>query len=267
MQLSAKGLIQMPLREYVRLAANKCYLVPVAKVCNAACIFCATDEYRPEVDREFMLLAGLDAITERLYGAGVRRFEVTGGGEPTLHPQLSSILACIGRLPDAYIKLYTNGSRPIESCHVSELNISRCVVDADKNQKLMRIKGGSPLLPDAVIEARRMGYRRIRLSVPLISGGVESLSDAVEFVNLMAEYVDEIVFRPLYPATPSRHGVSPELVDLPIWQDALNSLESSTASTCAVEVDVDGCFRAAQLILASDSMLYGDWSMKARIPW
>lgn len=249
------------LSEYVGLALNKCYVIPVAKVCNAGCVFCATDVYAPAYINEMMQLEGLAAKLRQLVAAGVDRFEVTGGGEPTLHPKLGTVLQIIrAEAPSAVIKLYSNGSRIRYFAEIDELNISRCAVSAERNQELMHIAGGSPELGELLRRVRSWGYPYVRLSVPIIRGGVETVHDAVHFVRSVEELVDCIVFRPLYPATPERESVSPE-VDPEPWERKL----SSVAASCRVEVDSLGCFRSEQLILSSDLRLFGDWSMSRPI--
>jgi hypothetical protein len=124
----------------------------------------------------------------------------------------------------------------------------------------MKLLGGSPDLIEQLSGFRRMGYDRIKLSVPLVRGGVESLDDATELVRRVSPLIDSVVFRPMYPATPRRDLLAADIEDAWQWQTALRDLESVVE--CKVEFDAEGCFRSAQLILAADGSLYSDWSLR-----
>lgn len=249
------------LTAYVKDALSKAYILPVAKVCNAACVFCATDIYDPATPQEMMKLDELPAALALLASAGVCRFEITGGGEPTLHPGIADIIAQVRESSNGHIKLYSNAARLPRGEMIDELNISRCAVDPIKNQQLMQIRPRSMPLDENIERARALGYKRIRLSVPILKGGVESLSDALDFVDVAASLVEGVVFRPLYPATPNRDRYDLDHLDTVGWLEALSSSSVVRESGLDVEVDVEGCFRASQLILASDLGLYRDWSL------
>lgn len=252
------------LASYLAESSHKCYIVPVAVRCNARCTFCATHEYKPRTQTEFMDSRGVEPRISRLVAAGAARFEVTGGGEPTLHSDLGSIICSIRRAGGQYIKLYTNCARLPGGLAVDELNISRAHFDPDKNQKIMHIAGGSEGLAATVARVREGGYQNIRLSVPLVHGGIDSPEEARAFVRNAAGLVEAIVFRPLYPATPNRESILP---DVPghLWQQRIEEFAHEFRGSLVVEFDAVGCFRSSQAILASDLRLYGDWSLSRRI--
>ncbi|MFE9188394.1 radical SAM protein [Micromonospora sp. NPDC007208] len=250
------------LSEYVEAALGKCYVIPVAKVCNAACVFCATEVYNPKNEIEVMDESNLAPIASTLVSAGVTRFEVTGGGEPTLHPRLAGILASL-QGTGAMIKLYSNGARLPVGTHVDELNISRCSIDPEQNQQLMRLRQGSEDIRVVVGRARDHGFRRIRLSVPIIRGGVETLPDALSFMDYCGDIVDAIVFRPLYPATPDKTNRDPLSGDT--WLGLMPEFHKA-GTTVEIEVDQEGCFRASQLILSSDLRLFKEWTLTVPAP-
>jgi len=252
------------LASHLAESSRKCYIVPVAMRCNARCTFCATHEYKPRAQTEFMDAQGVESRISRLVAAGAVRFEVTGGGEPTLHSDLGSIICSIRRAGGQYIKLYTNCSRLPGGLAVDELNISRAHFDPDRNQKIMHIAGGSESLAATVTRARGGGYRNIRLSVPLVHGGIDSPEEASAFVRSAAGLVGAVVFRPLYPATPDRESILPD-VPAHLWQRRIEELADEFRESLVVEFDAVGCFRGSQAILASDLRLYGDWSLSRRI--
>jgi MoaA/NifB/PqqE/SkfB family radical SAM enzyme len=211
-----------------------------------------------------MSIGGLSAKIEELSLAGVKRYEITGDGEPTLHPALNEIISTIRANSNTYIKLYSNGRRLPHGAAVDELNISRAAFDAKQNQAIMRYRGASPSVEEIVESARAIGYTRIRLSVPIIKGGIDTLERALHFLNAVCDQVDGVVFRPLYPATPERIIRDPS-VDTSKWEHFLTAEMLSRKPSCTVEVDSEGCFRASQLILASDLEIYSNWSLSTRV--
>ena len=174
---------QVRLSNHIKTSMYKSYVLPVATRCNARCTFCATIQYHPRVQREMMQIDGLDRTLAALTRAGVTRFEVTGGGEPTLHPKLYEILSKLRDSGGRFIKLYTNALRLRPGLEIDQLNISRASFDEHRNQAIMRMVSGSPNLRDVVEQARAWGYENIRLSVPMVRGGVDSLSSAAEFLS------------------------------------------------------------------------------------
>lgn len=252
------------LRSQVSDSLQKCYILPISSRCNARCTFCATKEYRPAIKKQVMPVTGLAEVIGALIQAGSSRFEVTGGGEPTLHSQLADIIALVRERGASMIKLYTNGLRLGAGLDIDQLNISRASFNESTNNSIMRFVGGTLTFEEIVQRARGWGYREIRASVPLIKGAVDSPCKAQEFVHAVKGLVDGVVFRPLYPATPQRDAIVPTLAASE-WLDTITRLNSDLAGEIQVEFDSDGCFRSKQTILASDLGVYGDWSLSNRI--
>lgn len=253
---------QLLTRDEVRQAAGKLYIVPVATACNAACVFCATTTYAPPTNPEMAAVERLLASAGVVAQLGVNRFEITGGGEPSLHPSLGLLVRELRRrYPESRIKIYTNGSRVGQYLrYVDDVVISRCAVDPAENQELMRIAGGSPGLSLLVDSIRAITDARVRLSVPLLRGGIDSADRAVSMARQCMGLVDGLVLRPLYPATPGLDALDPR-IDLSLLR---KSLESAGFDDDYVEIDQWGCFRARSIILGADGKLYGDWRMTER---
>jgi MoaA/NifB/PqqE/SkfB family radical SAM enzyme len=211
-----------------------------------------------------MSLDGLSSVLTTLVREGVDRFEITGGGEPTLHPALSTIVKNVRQCGASRIKLYTNGVRLIEGLDIDQLNISRVSLNEDKNDAIMRFVGRHRTTSEIVHRARQWGYKEIRLSVPLIRGGVDSEVEAKKLVNAAQGLVDGVVFRPLYPATPDREAVLPNL-DVSEWEGVIAALAADCDPAFEIEFDSHGCFRSLQTILASDLSVYSDWSLSNRV--
>jgi hypothetical protein len=73
-----------------------------------------------------------------------------------------------------------------------------------------------------------------------------------------------VVFRPLYPATPDREAVLPNL-DVSEWEGVIAALAADCDPAFEIEFDSHGCFRSLQTILASDLSVYSDWSLSNRV--
>lgn len=249
-------------KDYILKCRRKAYLVPVATACNARCYFCATDVYSPKSDTELMASGDVASTVAALVEHGVERFEITGGGEPTLFTQLPELVSDIRRASaDSIIKLYTNGAKLRRVAVVDEVNVSRVAWDPIKNQEVMRIRGGSPDLAVVSPVLRELGIPRLRLSVPIVAGYVDSVSAVLELAGLAQDHFDAIVLRPLYPATPNRdllHDGKPANW----WSDAVDGLELDVE----LEVDEIGCFRSHQLIVGSDLCAYSNWSLDEFAP-
>ena len=212
---------QLLTRDEVRQAAGKLYIVPVATACNAACVFCATTTYAPPTNPEMAAVERLLASAGVVAQLGVNRFEITGGGEPSLHPSLGLLVRELRRrYPESRIKIYTNGSRVGQYLrYVDDVVISRCAVDPAENQELMRIAAGAGalLLVDSI---RAITDARVRLSVPLLRGGIDSADRAVSMARQCIGLVDGLVLRPLYPATPGLDALDPR-IDLSLLRKSL----------------------------------------------
>lgn len=248
--------------DIVQQAGNKCYIIPVAKACNADCIFCVTNTYHTKSASTYMPTSNkLESTFEQLYAAGVRYYEITGGGEPTLHPKLKEISNAIKTLGGVHIKLYTNGIFLKPEFHVDELNISRCSLDENNNQKLMRYKHGKKSLINILENARDLGYKNVRLSIPIIKDGIETIEQAKEIICAVKKLITGIVFRPLYIDTPNRYSLFVNNFDPTAWEIELRNFINKQRIDLNIEIDSIACEKPAYLILNSDLNFYSDWNI------
>ena len=91
---------------------GKCYIIPVEKACNADCTICISKSRNYNSGCQFLLID--DNFIENLKllnRRGIRKFEITGGGEPFLNDELESIVKLVRYfVRGSYIKVYTNGN-------------------------------------------------------------------------------------------------------------------------------------------------------------
>lgn len=233
-------------------AVRKCYVIPVRYQCSAACPFCITKSYSPAKIRETLRLdAAFYRSVSFIRDAGVRVYEFTGGGEPTLNRHLADLVAAVrASAPTAYVKLYTNGGQLPRISSIDEVNISRAVLDDVANATAMRFRRPPPSLVEIVSHWRARGVGRIRLSVPLTRDGVASPQDLRRLVDGTDTLVDGYVVRPMYPGTPN--------------------VESLYAAPFAfehpkVELDLESCAMRPNLVLGSDGRLYEDFALSSLV--
>jgi molybdenum cofactor biosynthesis enzyme MoaA len=172
-------------------------------------------------------------------------FEITGGGEPFLHPNLQVIVSHIrGNFPDAYIKLYTNGRiKKIYDC-INELNIS--VIHWDTKRICEICKGSSSYdLIDTLSYFRENFLGQIRLSIPMLKQGISKTEDAQYLIDITRKYVDKYVFRPMNMFVSDYESMS-TVFDC----DMLN-----------VEIDKEFCSCNEINLWFSDNNIYKKWDL------
>lgn len=228
-----------------KLLVPKCYIVPVQKACNCDCTFCISKTRNYDKDEEFLKVD--DRFIENIYKLkkhGITRFEITGGGEPFLNKNLEEIVFTIKRIiQDSYIKLYTNGNilKKIEG--IDEIDVSVVSDDIDINNKFM--KGNNISLLDKIKFFKEKNIK-LRLSIPLIKGAIDSSCKLNTLIKNTKNYVDEYVVRPLYPNTPNMENM---YVDFD-YEDEKVIMEKGN--------DV-GDFNG--IILWSDNNIYTNWNL------
>lgn len=225
-------------------------MIPVQKKCNMDCCFCSTKLRQYHHEHEMMVID--PSFYENLAYMQNREicyFELTGGGEPFLNVRLQDIIYTIReRIPDAYIKVYTNGRIHSVIEEIDELNIS--VIHWDR--RIVRDLCGYDdkiSLEDHLAFFRGNGTYKIRLSVPMISGAISNQKAARELIERTHRYVDLYAFRPLNPKTKGYAQLGADF--------DLNDND--------VEIDRDFCDCEEVILWFSDNKVYRDWDLKERL--
>ena len=227
---------------------GKCYIIPVEKACNADCTICISKSRNYNSGCQFLLID--DNFIENLKllnRRGIRKFEITGGGEPFLNDELESIVKLVRYfVRGSYIKVYTNGNILKRVGNIDELDISVFHYDDEVNNTFMIVK--NPVLLIKKLKFFREVYPnvKIRLSIPLHKGAIDSKFELDKMIDLTKKYVDEYVVRTLYPGC---NGYEENYVDFDYSRrnvvfERLNGLE-----------DFDS------ILLWSDGNLYTDWNI------
>lgn len=119
----------------------KLYVLPVEKICNANCEFCITKVRKKSgilCKEDYLHISDLEKNLKKLE---VHKIEITGGGEPTLHPQIDRVIdLCTAKAPT---QMYTNGALALGVKNLeklSNLSISRAHYSKIENKKIMGIE-------------------------------------------------------------------------------------------------------------------------------
>lgn len=227
---------------------SKCYIIPTQKSCNCACNFCISQERDYNKNIEFLIPDDNFKLTIKLLKErGIKKFEITGGGEPLLNKNIQLIINAIRIIiPDAYIKLYTNGNILKDIHNIDELNISVVHYNQEINDKIMHPKTSYDLITKLKWFRSVLPNVKIRISIPLMKEAIASKEELNNFVNLTSNLVDEYVVRTLYPKT---RAIEQNYVNFE-YEHPLVKMERDNDVK-----DFDG------LILWSDGKIYNNWQL------
>lgn len=231
---------------------EKCYIVPVQKKCNCNCQFCISKVRNYDKTEEFLIPnSEFERNIKLLKQRGIKKVEITGGGEPFLNPNLAQIISTIKRyIPDSYIKLYTNGNRLLKLDNVDELNISVVHYDTNINNRFMNPANGLDIMTKLKFFKENMPHTKIRLSIPLLKGAIDTKEKLEEFIKLTNNYVDEYVVRTLYPKTKNKDEM---YIDFPFVHPKVIFERDNDVT------DFNG------LIMWSDNKVYSDWNINKEV--
>ena len=223
------------------------YFIPVKYACNADCVFCITEIEK--LKPGFQAVRGTMKIDDVLRGnlqlaadLGMDEVEITGGGEPFLHPRLQELVLEIRDfLPAARIKIYTNGFRLREIRGIDELNLSRAHDDSGINQAIFRSKEQNEL-QDALGFFRPF-FKTIRLQVPLMQGALDTPEKLIAFAERQKN-ADLIVARPLFDGV---HLGKERYVRFEVQHPK-------------IKLDRTGDYCGMRPVIAADGNFYRDWN-------
>ena len=241
----------------------KLYLIPVEKLCNASCGFCITDS-RKTSDKEFIDIGDLDKIIRSFVHQEIEKIEITGGGEPTLHPHLNEIIdICSSKTKT---QLYTNGStflRKIKNLDELEyLCISRTHYDERENERIMGIKQD--------ISYIKLGSTPIKLSLILLKSGINKRKEILSYLHWAEKFAKKVVIRqlfqhddPFYQEKFKEEFVSTEKLagDLNLDYKIMNNGNRTfRINNLEVEIEQRSCAcEISNLVLHADGKLYKGW--------
>jgi len=181
--------------EYLRIS--------VTDRCNFRCAYCMPVEGLPWLPREDILsYEEITEIVRQLAPLGVSRLRITGG-EPTIRPQLSTLIAMLRDLPGIQdIALSTNGVKlpdmaaELKSAGLDRVNMSADSLRPDRIREIARRSiTFSPI--DAATAAERAGLGPVKINTVVMRGiNDDELED---FARLTLEHPWHVRFIELMP--------------------------------------------------------------------
>jgi cyclic pyranopterin phosphate synthase len=181
--------------EYLRIS--------VTDRCNFRCAYCMPLEGLPWLPREEILsYEEITEIVRQLAPLGVSRLRITGG-EPTIRPQLSTLIAMLRAVPGIEdIALSTNGVKlPEMAAELKAAGLDRVNMSADSLQPerireiARRSLKFSPL--DAASAAERAGLGPVKINMVVMRGINDD--EIEDFARLTIEHPWHVRFIELMP--------------------------------------------------------------------
>lgn len=182
----------------------KLYVIPVESACNASCPYCV-NQFRNlgnsfldvgELEKCLIQIGKLDAI------------EITGGGEPTLHPKIGSIIKlCADK---TRTQMYSNGATlDLLSFDVlkrlNPLCISRAHYNSEKNEQIMGVKYLDKIFSSGL---------NIKFSAILYKSGIDFPEEVEKYIGWARGKAKKVVFRPLFEDVNYSSDVKSKFVSL-----------------------------------------------------
>jgi MoaA/NifB/PqqE/SkfB family radical SAM enzyme len=161
-RLDERGLKSVSAFEHDPERATGRSLLRVNGHCNMSCAFCFIDRTVPDVDTNALLRA-IDELAQ-----GQRDHIVLSGGEPTLHPDLATLVAHAKTRGFATIEIQTNGVR------AADLAYARALVDAGLNKATLSLHSVEPEISDEITRLPNAFGKTIRAIHHFRQLGVET---------------------------------------------------------------------------------------------
>ncbi len=181
--------------EYLRIS--------VTDRCNFRCTYCMPLEGLPWLPRqEILSYEEITEIVRQLAPLGVSRLRITGG-EPTIRPQLSSLIAMLRAVPGIEdIALSTNGvklpelSAELKAAGLDRINMSADSLRPDRIRAIARRSiAFSPV--EAAVAAERAGLGPVKMNVVVMRGINDD--EVEDFARLTLEHPWHVRFIELMP--------------------------------------------------------------------
>lgn len=195
----------MPLDKYAR---NIHYLrISLTDRCNLRCVYCMPEDitFRPQTElirkEEILRLAGIFA------GLGVDKIRLTGG-EPTVHPELVSIVSGLSHTPGIQsVTMTTNGvllqelAEPLKAAGLQRVNISLDSNDPDEFNRIAR-RDAHEKVWKGILAAEKAGLTPVKLNAVIVRGhNDETLLDMAAMTLDHPWYIRFIEMMPFGGAT------------------------------------------------------------------
>lgn len=160
--------------------------------CNYRCIYCMDPDFRYMPKRELLTLEEYVRIVRVLSTLGVEKLRLTGG-EPTLYPELLSLMRELGRMPLTDIAMTTNGSLMSEQSARAwrEAGLKRMTLslDSTRPERIREITRTNTTLEksiDAIRAAHAAGLKPVKINAVAMRGVNDD--ELAEFATFAREH-------------------------------------------------------------------------------
>ena len=238
----------------------KLYVIPVETACNASCNFCIT-RFRKHAQKEILDLGDLKKALEKQI---LEKIEITGGGEPMLHPEIEKVIDICSE--KAKTQLYTNGflaGTLHNSSKLEYLCISRMHQKEDENQRIMGISYDFSNILE--LDAS------IKLSLLLHKSGISDLPGLKDYLEWAAgrRNIKKVVVRQLFSQDYKGKLNSEFISTQKLCNDAhiknykiINGNPAFNFKNLEVEFEYRSCSCEIQNpVLHADGKLYRGWDL------
>lgn len=215
--------------------------IHVNKLCNGSCWFCMSNyEKRFQDSKDIDDESYFKNLEKVLCTLKNKNIPITiTGGEPTISNRLVKIMRMIKEKGYKTRTFSTNGTglfnryenktivaHLLENGIVNNINISRMVIDDNKNKQIMNINQTNDLIR-RIFNFGKINGMDMRLSCNLQKNGVKNLNDILEFNSFYDSLgIDTIMFRELIPLKDAPNSYKDNIIKInSIFEEIANNKE------------------------------------------
>jgi cyclic pyranopterin phosphate synthase len=170
--------------------------------CNLRCVYCMPEDMTFRPTAEMMQDEEVLILTRLFAELGFDKIRLTGG-EPTVRPHITKIVAGIAAAPGVRtVTMTTNGillaklAEPLAAAGLTRVNVSLDTLDPAKFRRLTR-RGDFEDVWNGILAAERAGLTPIKLNAVVVRGYNEE--DVVDLARLTLEHPWQVRFIEMMP--------------------------------------------------------------------
>ena len=215
--------------------------------CNMRCVYCMSEDMVFRHNDELMTTAEILRLVNVFARLGIDKIRLTGG-EPTIHPDLLTIVRGIRAAGITRISMTTNGlrlaelARPLKDAGMERVNVSVDTLDPNRFHHVTRW-GHLDKVLEGVHAAEAAGLTPLKINAVIARGFNEN--DVVDLARLTLTYPWQVRFIEMMPfgdvATFAQDAVVSQ-------EEIIQQIESALGSLCPIDdARLDGEARLYQL--------------------
>ena len=165
----------------------KLYILPVEKICKGKCKWCIT-KYRKTAKVNFL---NINDLRDKLEVEKFDNIEITGGGDPTSHPDLDKIINSCAQHAPTHMYTHGDGISKFNSLNKLErLCVSIAHYDLEINRQIM---GTFPEL-----EFIKNLNIPVKFSLLVHKSGINNIEEMLKYFRWAEDFTNSIVVRQLF---------------------------------------------------------------------